>query len=81
MKRLYLKPTIEIVTAEMAHCLCGASLDPKMTVTPTAEWGDEGEYAPPEWVNEKHTATYSWPSVGIEEDENDLASRAKGFAW
>ena len=80
MKKMYLKPAIELTKVEIVHHICTAS-DPKMTVTPTAEWGDVDVYAPEEWVNEKHTSTYDWPSVGIEEDENDLASRSKGFTW
>lgn len=81
MKKMYLKPAIELTRVESVHCICVASEPPKMTVEPTAEWGDNSQYAPEKWVNEKQTATYTWPSVGIEEDENDLASRSKGFAW
>ncbi len=79
MKKMYLKPVAELIGVEALNFVC-ASVD--KTIVPTAEWGDKGQYAPEEWINEKHTSTYDWPSVGIEEDaEDELYSRSKGFTW
>lgn len=70
MKKIYLRPNVAIKEVKHLNSICQAS----RFTSPRAEWGDQGKYAPDEWINEGHTGD-GWPSVGIEEDEKDLWSR------
>lgn len=72
MKKIYIKPLAEFELVEPNDVIC-ASKD--TIASASAEWGDRGDYAPGEWMNEGHSPTTAWPSVGIEEDTKDLFSR------
>lgn len=73
MKKIYLRPVLSVKVVKHINYLCAASI--LRQTSSSAEWGDQGEYAPDEWINERHSATTGWPSVGIEEDTKDLWSR------
>lgn len=72
MKKIYIKPVAEFELVEPNDVIC-ASKD--TIASASAEWGAEGDYAPGEWMNEGHSPTTDWSSVGIEEDTKDLFSR------
>lgn len=72
MKKIYIKPVAEFELVEPNDVIC-ASKD--TTASASAEWGDNGQFAPGEWMNEGHVPDTNWPSVGIQEDEKDLFSR------
>lgn len=74
MKKIYLRPVLNIKVVRHINYLCAGSLPLRQTSS-SAEWGDEGQFAPSEWINEGHSATTGWPSVGIEEDTKGLWSR------
>lgn len=73
MKKIYLRPVLSVKVVKHINYLCAASI--LRQTSSSAEWGDQGEYAPDEWINERHSETTGWPSVGIEEDTKDLWSR------
>lgn len=72
MKKIYIKPVAEFELVEPNDVIC-ASKD--TIASASAEWGDNGQFAPGEWMNEGHARDTDWPSVGIQEDEKDLFSR------
>ena len=73
MKKIYIKPVAEFELVEPNDVIC-ASKD--TIASASAEWGDRGDYAPGEWMNEGYqNVDDAWPSVGIEEDTKDLFSR------
>ena len=72
MKKIYIKPVAEFELVEPNDVIC-ASKD--TIASASAEWGDNGQFAPGEWMNEGHDKDTEWPSVGIQEDENNLFSR------
>lgn len=74
MKKIYLRPVLSVKVVKHINYLCAASIPLRQTSS-SAEWGDQGEYAPDEWINERHSETTGWPSVGIEEDTKGLWSR------
>lgn len=74
MKKIYLRPVLNIKVVRHINYLCAGS-EPLRQTSPSAEWGDEGQFAPSEWIDEGHSATTGWPSVGIEEDTKGLWSR------
>lgn len=72
MKKVYVKPIVEFEPMEPNDVICASN---ETTTYVSAGWGAEGDYAPGEWMNEGHSPTTDWPSVGIEEDTKDLFSR------
>lgn len=71
MRKIYLKPVVDIDTVDYINIICASK-----EISPSAEFGAKGQYAPDEWINENHNAITDWPSVGIEEDQKDLFSRS-----
>ena len=69
MKKIYLRPNVAIKEVKHLNCICASVITKSR-----AEWGDQGKYAPDEWINEGHSGD-GWPSVGIEEDTKNLWSR------
>ena len=79
MKSTYVKPVTEITSVELVKMVCASQK--VYGVNRYAEWGDKGQYAPEEWINERHTPSITWPAVTIDDDPDDLPSRGKSSLW
>ena len=80
MKKIYLRPVLNIKVVRHINYLCAGS-EPLRQTSPSAEWGDQGQFAPSEWIDEGHGGgnTGGYNTTVIEEDDEDLFSRGK--AW
>ncbi len=81
MKNVYIAPVTETTKIEISSFVCAS---PVYRLSRYAEWGDEGTYAPSEWVNEKKPTESlpGYPKVTvIMDDPDDLPSRSKGGLW
>lgn len=79
MKNQYIKPVTETAEVELQKMICVSKQ--VYGLNRHAEWGDEGQYAPKEWIDEGHPNDIPWPAVRIDDDTEDLASRSKGSLW
>ena len=81
MKNVYIAPVTETINMEFMSFVCAS---PVYKLTRTAEWGDNGTYAPENWINEKKPTTSipDYPKVTvIMDDPDDLPSRGKSSLW
>ncbi len=79
MKNLYIKPVTDVTVVELQKMICVSNR--VYGVSRHAEWGDKGEYAPENWINERHPNDITWPAVRIYDDTEDLTSRSKSSLW
>lgn len=87
MKKIYVKPELEIVTQLFENHLC-AGTPQRIAVKPGAYWGEkveQNQYAKDAWINEmKNTADVGYSEgyvVPVVEDQWDLVSRGNESLW
>ena len=82
MKKIYVSPRLFILNSEASAMICASET---YSLNGGANWGaEEGEYSPGEWVNEGVGGSDNggYTTNPIEDDEDDLPSRAKsGSIW
>lgn len=87
MKKVYEKPLVTAVRLELPQMVCASPTDQVQRtykVTDGFEWGatpNTSEFANDAWITEQQTSG-SMGGWSISSDENvDVDTRAKGFAW